>query len=50
MPNFRIIPSEEFVLLLPELAYLKNAVRNENGRVVSSIGKADLSFGFDDTV
>ena len=58
MRNFRIIPLEEFVLLLPELEYLKSAVRsrsfenvrNKNVCVVSSIGKVDLSFGFDDTI
>ena len=57
MPNFRIIPEKEFVSL-PELKYLKSAVRsssfenviNKNGGVVSSTGKVDLSFGFNDTI
>ena len=57
MPNFRIIPEKEFVLF-PKLEYLKSAVRSRssenvriiNGCVVSSTGKVDLSFGFNDTI
>ena len=52
-----IIPEKEFVLL-PKLEYLKRAVRsmsfengrNKNGCAVSSTGKVDLSFGFNDTI
>ena len=44
--------------LLPKLEYLKSAVksrsfenvRNKNGCLVSSVGKIDLSFGFNDTI
>ena len=44
--------------LRPKLGYLKYAVRkwafenvrNKNGCVLSSTGKVDLSFGFNDTV
>ena len=44
--------------LRPMLGYLKSAVRklafenvrNKNGCVLSSTGKVDLSFGFNDTV
>ena len=57
MPNFRIVPEKEFVLL-PKLEYLKSALRsssfenviNKNGCVVSSTEKVDLSFGFNDTI
>ena len=57
MPNFRVIPEKKFVLL-PKLRHLKGAmrsrsfenVRNKNGCVVSSTGKVDLSFGFNDTI
>ena len=42
----------------PKLGYLKSAVRsssfenvrNNNGCVVSTTGKVDLSFGFNDTI
>ena len=52
MPNFRIIPEKEFVLLTPKVGI--RAVRsrsfenvtNNNGCVVLSTGKVDLSFGF----
>ena len=61
VPNFRIIPEKEFILLTPIVGILeikKSAVRsmssenvrNKNGCVVSSTGKVDLSFGFNDTI
>ena len=58
MPNFRIIPERELSYLLPRVEYLKNAerfrsfknARDKNWCVVSSTGKADLSFGFNDTI
>ena len=63
MPNFRIVTEKTLVLVTPkvgifEKCYLKSAVRsrpfenvrNKDGCVVSSIGKVDLSFGFDDTI
>ena len=58
MPNFRIIPDKELVLLTSKLEYLKSAVRsrsfenvrNKNGCVVSSAEKVDLSFAFNDTI
>ena len=45
-------------MFLLKLEYLKNAVRsrsfenvrNKNGCIVSSTGKVDLSFGFNDTI
>ena len=55
MPNFRIIPEKEFVLLiLPKLGYLKSALRsrsfenlrNKKGVSCQVLGKVDLSFGF----
>ena len=58
MSNFNIIQEKEFLLLIPRLEYLKSTVRsmsfenvrNKNGCVVSSTGKVDLSFGFNDTI
>ena len=58
MPNFRIIPEKEFFYLLPKPEYWKSAVRsrsfedlrNKNGCVMSSTGKVDLSFGFNDAI
>ena len=57
MPNFRIIPEKDFVSLT-KLEYLKSAARsrsfenviNKNGCVMSSTGKVDLSFGFNDII
>ena len=48
----------KFPYLRPELGYLKSAVRsrsfenvrNKNGCIMSSIGKVDLSIGFNDTI
>ena len=58
MPNFRIISGKEFVLLAPKFGILEKCcetrsfenVRNKNGCVVSSTGKVDLSFGFNDPI
>ena len=58
MPYFRITPEKEFVLLTLKVGILEKCVRsksfenviNENGCVVSSTGKVDLSFGFNDTI
>ena len=57
MPNFRVIPEKEFYLR-PKSGYLKSAVRsrsfeivrNKNGCILSSTGKVNLSFGFNDTI
>ena len=50
VPNFRIIPEKEFVLLTAMRSRSFENVRNKNGSVVSSTGKVDLSFGFNDTI
>ena len=56
LPNFRIIPEKEFVLLTPKIGILAvrsrsfDIVRNKNGCILSSTGKVNLSFGFNDTI
>ena len=58
MPNFRIIPEKEFVLLTPKGGILEKCceiqviqiVRNKSGCILSSTEKVNLSFGFNDTI
>ena len=58
MSNLRIILEKEFVLLTPKAGILEKCceirsfenVRNKNGCVVSSTGKVDLSFSFNDAI